>query len=73
MYTKSQYEGSYYNNANNAHTSAADLMDGMSNGDQMFTGERNMKILKNGNRGVSASGARRNRPMTAKAPRNGLH
>lgn len=52
--------------------SAADLMEGMSNGDNMFQ-DRNVKIMKAGTRGVSASGGRKNRPMTAKAPRGGLY
>jgi len=39
MYTTSQYEGSYYNNgAVMAHTSAADLNEGMSN--EMFMDQR---------------------------------
>ena len=39
MNTKSQYEGSYYNNgAVMAHTSAADLNEGMSN--EMFMDQR---------------------------------
>ena len=39
MYTKSQYEGSYYGgNAVMAHTSAADLNEGMSN--EMFMDQR---------------------------------
>ena len=72
MYTKSQYEGSYYAGANN-HTSAADLQDAMSN--EMFggLGDRNSKVFKSGTRGGSAAGGRRARPMTAKVSRGGLH
>ena len=72
MYTKSQYEGSYYNHPNaQAHTSAADLMDGMSNGDNMFKDRQMQK--GSAKRGNSAVANRRTRPMTAKVSKGGLY
>lgn len=48
-----------------AHTSAADLTEGVSN--DMFSADKNSRMNKM--RGSSTSGMRKNRPMTAKVNR----
>ena len=74
MYTKSQYEGSYYGGNNalaQAHTSAQDLAEAGGNWDGMFSAGKESGMNKANLRGSSAGG-RRVRPMTAKVNKNGM-
>ncbi len=73
MYTKSQYEGSYYGPSvgnHQAHTSAADLNEGMQN-DMIGSNERNSRM--NRMRVSSGNNIKKPRPMTAKVSKGGLY
>uniref|UniRef100_A0A7S3FZ34 Uncharacterized protein n=1 Tax=Strombidium rassoulzadegani TaxID=1082188 RepID=A0A7S3FZ34_9SPIT len=73
LYTKSQFEGSYYNGpsmANQAHTSAADLNDAVSN---EMGGSNDRHSRMNKMRVSSNQNMKRARPMTAKVNKGGLY